>query len=259
MRNSSMTGLTGLALAAVLLLAGPALAFDHSHAPLDQLLRAHVREGLVNYGSLSADRAQMDAYVGSLAAVDGTELAEFSREEAMAFWINAYNALTLKVILDHVPVGSIRDIDGAWDAIQHDVAGRSLTLNEIEHQILRKLYADARLHMVLVCAARSCPKLHDGAFTPSNLNQRLDEASVGFVSDERRNRFDRDRNELAVSKIFEWYGSDFVGQYAAAGDGEDVHAAIRGFFATYLEEPAASSSDVTVTYLDYDWSLNGSW
>ncbi len=259
MRETIRWSIEGVALAAALWLAGPAQAFDHTHGALDQVLRAHVDAGSVRYGALAADRGPLDAYLDSLAVVGSGDVAGFSRAEAMAFWINAYNALTLKVILDHGPVASIRDIDGAWDGIRHDVAGRSLTLNEIEHQILRKHYPDARLHMVLVCAARSCPKLHAGAFTPANLEQRLDAASTGFVGDPERNRFDPGEGELAVSRIFEWYGADFIGQYAKAGNGDDAAAGIRGFFATYLDEPAAGAATVSVGYLDYDWSLNGSW
>lgn len=259
MRKTTRWSVEGIALAAALWLAGPAQAFDHTHATLDQVLRAHVAGGSVSYGALAADRGPLDGYLDTLAAIDSGDVAGFSREEAMSFWINAYNALTLKVILDHGPVDTIRDIDGAWDEIRHDVAGRPLTLNEIEHQILRKHYPDARLHMVLVCAARSCPKLHAGAFTPANLNQRLDAASTGFVADAQRNRFDPEAGELTVSRIFEWYGTDFIGEYAEAGHGEDASAGIRGFFATYLEEPAAGAAEVTVSYMDYDWSLNGSW
>jgi hypothetical protein len=259
MRNTIRWSIEGFALVAALWLAGAAQAFDHTHTPLDQVLQAHVSGGSVDYGSLATDRGALDAYLDTLADVGSGDVAGFSRQEAMAFWINAYNALTLKVILDHGQVASIRDIDGAWDGIRHDVAGRSLTLNEIEHQILRKHYPDARLHMVLVCAARSCPKLHAGAFTPTNLAQRLDAASTGFVRDSKRNRFDPEAGELTVSRIFEWYGTDFVGKYAEAGHGDDASAGIRGFFATYLDEPAAGAAEVTVSYMDYDWSLNGSW
>ena len=259
MRAVFRWSIEGVALMAALWLAGPAQAFDHTHATFDQVLRTYVSAGWVDYGKLTADRSGLDAYADSLAAVDGAEAAGFSRQEAMALWINAYNALTLKVMIDHGPVASIRDIDGAWDGIRHEVAGRSLTLNEIEHEILRKLYPDARLHMVLVCAARSCPKLYAGAFTPANLEQRLDAASSGFVTDDQRNVWTPSSGELKVSRIFEWYGSDFVGRYAAEGGGADAMAGIRGFFAAHLDDPAVGQSTVKVSYLDYDWSLNGSW
>ncbi len=259
MRDAIRWSFEGITLLAALWLAGPAHAFDHTHANFDQVLRTHVKGGWVAYGELAADRTGLDTYVDSLAAVDGAEVAGFSRAEAMALWINAYNALTLEVMIDHGPVASIRDIEGAWDGIRHDVAGRSLTLNEIEHEILRKLYPDARLHMVLVCAARSCPKLYAGAFTPANLEQRLDAASAGFVTDDQRNVWSASGGELEVSRIFEWYGGDFVDRYASKGGGDDATAGIRGFFAAYLDDPAVGQSTVKVSYLDYDWSLNGSW
>lgn len=234
-------------------------AFDHSHAALDQVLAQHVHAGWVSYGELAADSAALDGYLLSLAEISAVELSSFDRPQAMALWINAYNALTIRLILDHPDVASIRDIDGAWDSKHFTVAGRSLTLNAIEHDILRVEYPDARLHMVLVCAARSCPELLSDAFTADQLEAQLDAASRSFVADVTRNRFDPMSNTLHVSHIFEWYGGDFVSGYAERGGGSDHAAAIRGFFSVYLEHEAVASPDVGVEWLDYDWRLNGSW
>jgi len=243
-----------LALFVGLMASGVARAFDHSHSAFDQVLRTYVSDGRVAYGKLAADRAGLDGYLASLAAVEPAELEGFTREQAMAFWINAYNAATLRLIIDHRPAVGIRDIDGAWDRITFDLAGEKLTLNHVEHEILRKRYPDPRLHMVLVCAAKSCPKLASHAFTADTLEQRLDEAARAFARDTTRNRYEG--GVLYVSRIFEWYGGDFVPRFAPDGDDKD---AIRGFFAHYLDEPALAGSDTEIRYLDYDWSLNGTF
>jgi len=249
-----------VALAVGLGLAAPVnAAFDHSHAQLDRLLRAHVKAGSVNYGKLERARAELDAYVATLTAVSEEEATAFSRPQTKAFWINAYNALTLQLILDQRPKQSIRDIDGPWDKFHFKVAGREVSLNDIEHKILRPRYQDPRLHAVLVCAARSCPILESRAFTAKGLERRLDSASSRFAKDSSRNRFDAAGKTLHVSKIFEWYGDDFIARYAKLGGGSDKDAAIRGFLATELSTPAAAASDVQIRYLDYDWSLNGNW
>lgn len=233
--------------------------FDHGHLQFDSLLRKVVDDGQVRYGELAADRGSLDGYLATLASVTPEELAGFGREQRMALWINAYNASTLALILDNGPLGSIRDIEEPWDGPRFQVAGREVSLNHIEHEILRKQYPDARLHMVLVCAARSCPKLQSHAYVGDGLEAQMDEASRGFVQDGSRNRFDAEASVLHVSRIFEWYGGDFVAQYAQRGGGGDQQAAIRGFFSSYLSDEAVSSPDVRVEWLEYDWALNGSF
>jgi len=237
-----------------LMASGVARAFDHSHSAFDQVLRTYVSDGWVAYGKLAANRAGLDGYLTSLAAVEPAELQRFTREQAMAFWINAYNAATIRLILDHQPAVGIRDIDGAWDAITFDLAGQQVTLNHVEHEILRAEYPDPRLHVVLVCAAKSCPKLASHAVTADTLEQRLDEAARAFARDTTRNRYDG--SVLYVSHIFDWYGGDFVARFAPDGDEK---AAIRGFFAHYLEKPTLAGSDAEIRWLDYDWSLNGTF
>ncbi len=236
-----------------------AAGFDHRHALLDAVLRTHVSGGAVAYGALAADRGGLDSYLAGLAAVTPAELAGFEREQAMAFWINAYNAATLRLILDNGPLASIRDIEEPWDRPTFSLAGQQVTLNHIEHEILRKQYPDARLHMVLVCAARSCPDLRSSAYVAGKLEEQMDTASREFVGDGERNRFDAGARALHVSRIFEWYGGDFVSQYAERGGGGDEAAGIRGFFASHLANDAVASPDVTVHWLEYDWALNGSF
>ncbi len=237
----------------------PLTGFDHTHGAFDAVLQQVVSDGTVDYGALAGSRGALDGYLASLAAVSVDQLAGFEREQAMALWINAYNALTLALILDNGPLESIREIEEPWDRPKSTVAGRTLSLNQIEHEILRAQYPDARLHMVLVCAALSCPKLSSRAYAADRLEAQLDEASRGFAGDTARNRFDPDRGVLAVSRIFEWYGADFVKQYAERGGGDDEQAAIRGFFASHLPDESVVRRDLTIEWLEYDWALNGSF
>ncbi len=233
--------------------------FDQGHVLFDSVLRTYVAEGQVRYGDLAADRGGLDSYLAGLASVTPEELAAFDRPQAMAFWINAYNAATLALILDNGPLDSIRDIEEPWDRPTFSLAGQEVSLNHVEHEILRKQYPDARLHMVLVCAARSCPKLQSWAYVGASLETQMDEASRGFLTDIERNRFDAGGKVLHASRIFEWYGGDFVAQYAQRGGGGDEQAAIRGFFASYLSDEAVASPDVRIEWLEYDWALNGSF
>lgn len=225
--------------------------FDHTHAALNRLLAQHVNEGWVNYGTLDEQRHQLSAYAKSLAQAP---VQSFSRDQQLAFWINAYNAFTLQLILEHKPKRSIRDINGAWDKYRFTAGGRALTLNQIEHEIIRKQFNEPLIHMVLVCAAKSCPILESQAFTATDLRERLQQAARRFARDRSKNRYLPKEKKLVVSKIFEWYGDDFVSRYAAGGNKLD---AIRGYFSTFLNEPLPS--DLSVTYGDYDWRLNGTW
>ncbi len=248
-----------LAVALLLTTVAGAAPFDHDHARWDAVLQAHVEDGWVQYGAIRDDPAELDTYLASLAAVKPEELAGFSREQAMALWINAYNALTVATLVRRGPVDSIRDIDGVWSAIEHDVAGQRVTLDHVEHQILRERYPDPWLHVALVCGARSCPILEDRAYTAANLQPMMARAAKRFAHDEERNRWDPETRTLRVSRIFEWFGADFVARYAAVVGGDDETAAIRGFFAAHLVDPDIAGEEVRVEYLDYDWQLNGSW
>ncbi len=155
-------------------LAGEGAAFDHG--AFDALLGAHVSASGVDYGGLAGQRAALDAYVGTL---PGVELDGFGRSEQMAFWINAYNALTLTLILDNYPLASIRDLDDGnpWEAHSWTVAGRSVTLNAIEHEILRPM-GDPRIHAAVNCASKGCPPLASDAFTGAGLGAQLDVAEL---------------------------------------------------------------------------------
>jgi len=228
------------------ILANVALALDI--AAYQGVLQRHVdAAGRVNYAALQDDAA-LDAFTDALAA------AEEPTDPAarMAFWINAYNALTLDLIADNYPLSSIRELDGGdpWSARMFTVAGQPVTLNHIEHQILRPL-GDARVHAALNCASRGCPPLPPAPFASDQLDAQLNDAAQRWVRTNGVN-VDVSANTLQISKIFDWYGEDFV------RDGEPKERAAASFAATYLPEHAAflAAGGYTTSYMSYDWGLN---
>ncbi len=210
-----------------------------SHQLWDQLLQQFVRAtGRVDYQGLKSAEAKLDKYLAQLAAHVPT--SEWGRAATMAYWINAYNAFTVKLILDHYPVKSIRDIHrgNPWDVKWIELGGKKYSLNQIEHDILRKRFQDARIHFAVNCAARSCPPLYNRAFTAENLESVLEQRAAAFINDPKYNRIRADRAEL--SKIFEWYRQDFG----------DLVAYINRYSKVKLQPGAR------ITFLEYDWQLN---
>ena len=171
----------------------------------------------------------------------------------MAFWVNVYNIFTLKLITDNWPVKSIMDLDGGkvWDRKWITIEGSTYSLNQIENDIIRPM-GDARIHFALVCAAKSCPPLRSEAYTADRLNEQLDDQGQTFIGNKKLNRFSSSDQRAKVSKIFEWYGADFG----------STSADLIRFLAPYAPASARSSmkaapSGWKVSYLNYDWSING--
>lgn len=229
--------------------ANAARAFDH--APFDRILKDHVSEGRVDYAALKHD-ARLGSYLDALAAADVAALG--TRNEQLAFWINAYNAYTLKLIVDHYPVKSIRDIphpevESSWDLPLARVAGRQLSLNAIEHTILRGELKEPRIHYAVVCAAVSCPPLRTEAFVAERLDAQLRDQAERFLA--TWNRFDPQTRRAEISQIFKWFASDFGGEPAS------VLRALAPYAPARVQASLAADADRwTVTYLDYDWALN---
>jgi hypothetical protein len=234
-----------------------AATFDHRYSAYTRVLKNYVKDGWVQYRKLKIGRKDLDVYVHDMATLKNRELQSFSKTQAKAFWINAYNALTLKLIIDHDPVSSIRSIEGAWDKEHFKVAGKKRSLSTIEHKILRKTYADPLVHSVLVCAAKSCPVLENTPFLPNDLKARLENASSRFAKSKTRNHYDTATNTLRASKILEWYGQDFVQNFATKNASKPKQSAVIAFLNSYGSGGIAQ--DATLQWMDYDWSLNGSW
>jgi hypothetical protein len=215
-----------------------------------QLLAAHVHAGVVDYAGLKVEEAKLDAY---LAVLERTGPATLDLEERKAFYINAYNAWTLKLILTGYPgVKSIKDLgglfSGPWSRQLVRIAGKVLTLDEVEHGILRKPpFTDPRIHFAVNCASKSCPPLRSVPYVGERLDEQLDQAAHDFINAAGSVVVNGDL--VWVSKIFDWYGADFgdapldfVRRYARDG---------------LLEKLDALGSQARVRFLEYDWSLNG--
>jgi hypothetical protein len=231
--------------------------FDHS--AFDALLKKYVKGDRVDYAALKKGREPLDAYVGRLAALPAADLAAMPRADRFAFWIDAYNALTLQTIVDHYPIraglalnpwpkNSIRQIDGAWTA-QHTVASRSVSLDDIENKILRPEFKDPRVHAAINCASLGCPPLRAEAFTGEKLQAQLDDNFERFLADRRRNVIDPGGEGLKISQIFDWFKDDFGG---AAG----VLDFLRKHAPEGVRAKLAGVKPAAIHYLDYDWTLN---
>ena len=254
--------------------AGPTrAAFDHGG--LDAILKARVdAEGRVDYRGLKGDRAALDAYVARLGRVAPETLNGWSRADQMAFYLNAYNAITFQVVIDHYPpkgLGlifprlSIRNIPGVWDKIRTPVAGAELTLNEIEHEILRPRFKDARVHAAIVCASIGCPILRNEAYVGARLEEQLEDAARRFARHPEKNAVDPRRRIVTISPIFDWFKEDFESYAEQAptlkgrrGDAGRWAGAL-GFLIRYGDPAHADflrGGDYRVRLGDYDWSLN---
>lgn len=235
-----------LVLFAVLGLSSTASARDVvDPGPFDALLKKYVdANGGVAYAKWKGDekdRAALDAYVASIGAakVKGSDAAK------LAFYINAYNALTLKSIIDLYPIESVMKVDGFFKKKKHRVAGRDVTLDELEHQIIRKQFSEPRIHFVLVCGAKSCPPLRRQAATEKNLETLLESSTKRFVPRATKLRKD---GSVTTSKLFEWFAEDFVKK-----DGS-----VAKFLARYVpeHEKVLLGDGARIRFSEYSWKLN---
>jgi hypothetical protein len=224
------------------------------HAPFTELLKRVVRpSGAVEYAALA--RQADTALVPYLHRLATAQPSDWSPRARLAFWINAYNAHTLKLIVDHYPVASIQDIAGPSEGktpFQRPVgrvADTVRTLDDIEHEIIRERFDDPRIHFALVCAAASCPRLRREAYVGPRLNAQLDAQARHFLHDDQKNRIPADGGTIALSRLLKWYGSDFGPTPAA------IQAELAPYFDGAVRDSLAQGA-YEVRFLPYDWSLN---
>jgi len=243
---------------ALCLLSGVAQAtcnsVDHSHEQWSAILRWWVAGGRVDYAGLQREgQPALDAYLATLSGACGADYERWTRAERIAFWVNAYNAFTVRLILDHYPIASIRKIGWLPGAAfrqrfipMDGLKGGPISLDDIENGTLRSAFREPRIHFALVCASRSCPVLRGDAYRGADLDRQLDEQARAFLRDPAKNRVDPINRTLFLSSIFKWFRGDFE---AASGS-------LPAYVARYIDAGTAPVADYDVEFLDYDWSLN---
>lgn len=209
------------------------------HYKFNKLLQTHVSDkGEVNYKGLKSDVKSLREYISSLN--DNMPNAEWNDQDKLAYWINAYNAITIDLIIRNYPIKSIKDIKDPWKQRYWKLGEKWYNLDEIEHQIIRKM-GEPRIHFALVCAAKSCPKLYNKAFTAFELEKDLTKLTEEFLADESKNNISQ--KSLRLSKIFKWFAKDFK------QDGSLID-----FLNTYSE--VNISNKAKKSFKDYNWNLN---
>lgn len=216
----------------------PAPQLDHG--PWNSLLKSNVSSsGVVDYAAFKRKKSELEAYLKHLEAF--SPQSGWSNDKKLAYWINLYNAWTVKTIIDNYPVASITDIDGGktWNVKRVKSGGKTYSLDEVENKIIRPRFNDARIHFAVNCAAKSCPPLMNKAWTASSLNRDLDKMTKSFINDSKHNTIAKDK--VVLSKIFEWYAVDF------------------GDLIPYLNKYSnvQINKNAKIEYHEYDWKLNG--
>lgn len=240
------------------------------HAPFDQLLDLNVRDGLVYYRALKSERGRLDRYVASL-NVPATTVEAWSRDEKLAFWLNAYNALVLQTVIGGYPIrgkfpdyppSSVRQIPGAFERTKHRVAGRTLTLDEIEKNVLPE-FKEPRAYLALGRGAVGSGRLRSEAYTAARLSAQLAAMQAEMVTQQEMVRIDRLNNRMSVTPIISWHEAEFVATYDR-GDGafagrSAIERAILSFVMPHLlrlEREFAAKNAFQIAFHPFDWRLN---
>lgn len=236
---------------------------DREYELYGEVLATYVNDnGDVDYIGLQENRQQLDEFLAAMARVSDETYNSWSEAEQIAFWINAYNAFTLVSIINQSPIkDSIKDIPGVWRFNEHAVQGQSITLDHMEHQILRVDFNEPRLHAAIVCAAVSCPPLRNEPFTGAALDTQLDDQVMKFLAKPDGFAIDQSAGVVSLSKIFDWFGSDWNATYAteAGFAGSEVQKSVLNFVSNYVSEEEAAylqEGNYNIRYFDYSWALN---
>ncbi|WP_210413602.1 DUF547 domain-containing protein [Leptospira ilyithenensis] len=228
--------------------------FDQTHKTWDALLKKHVSGGLVNYKGFQQDSQTLNGYLDTLSKVSEADYSKFNAPGKLAFLINAYNAFTVRLILDHYPLKSITDIGSPFSSLNlargtpwkkefFQLLGKTRTLDWIEHEKLRKDFKEPRIHFAIVCASIGCPSLRSEAFIEKSLETQLQEAKVGFLQNPSKNSYDKTKNLLKLSQIFNWFQDDFTK---------------KSTLIEFLQDGFKDKirADALIEYNDYSWKLN---
>ena len=214
-------------------------AQDIDHSLWTKILQEHVSDnGNVNYKSIKANKIELDHYLHQLS--ENSPKDTWSKNELLAYWINTYNAFTIKLIIDNYPINSIKDLKSPWDKKFIKIGNKLVSLNYIEHDVLRKM-KEPRIHFAIVCASYSCPKLLNKAYESSILEEQLTTATTSFLTDTSKNNISK--NEVQLSKVFKWFDKDFL-----------TVGTLTDFLNNYSVETI--SKNAKIGYKNYNWDLN---
>lgn len=221
-------------------------SIDHSYKNYDLFLKKYVSNGKVDYKSILEDKS-FDSILNEFSSVSIAEYNTFKEEEKISFLINSYNAFTIKLILNHYPIKSIRKIGifplAAWREEFFNLLGKDRSLGWIEHEKLRKDFNEPRIHFAIVCASIGCPILIPEAYTSKKLENQLQTVRNNFLNDKTKNRFDKEKNTLYISEIFKWFEKDFTKQ-----------TTIPEYISESLKKEIPENVEIEYTF--YDWNLN---
>lgn len=242
-----------------LLISTKVLAFDQAHKSFDKLLKETVSykgsQSLVDYKKIKKNPAALNSYLDSLSTVKKEEFDSWTAGNKLAFLINAYNAFTIKLIVDNYPTKSIKDLGSflksPWKKEFFKLFGKSTHLDGIEHDMIRKKFDEPRIHFSVVCASIGCPPLHNFAFTGNGLEKQLKAATKAFLMDTNKNSYNPKKKKLRISKIFKWYGDDFNKKYGS----------YLKFISTRITkdkeaQKLIAKDEISSSWNSYDWNLN---
>jgi len=249
--------------------------FDQNHTIFNNLLKENVHDAKVNYEAFLISE-EFDNYLISLNNISKEQYESWTENQRLAFWINAYNAFTIKAIINNYPIqrsftftgifyapkNSILQIPGVWKKLQFKAVGKNVTLDHIEHGIIRKEFNEPRIHVAIVCASIGCPDLRNEAYTAEKIDSQLIDASRNFVNNESKGVvIDKEKGRVKVSKIFKWFGEDFYNNYGSKqlSSKSRKENGARSFVAEYINEDDKNyilNGEYKLSYMSYDWSLN---
>lgn len=225
-------------------------AFDHTHEQFSKVLKNNTKDVagqvLVNYKQLKKHPEELLAYIDQMEDLSKDEFKAFSRNQKLAFWINAYNAYTLQIVIKNYPIESIKDIgslfSSTWNKKFINLMGKEMSLDDIEHQTIRKEFKEPRIHFAVNCASLGCPSLLQEAYNHEHLNAQLDLAAKHFLTNKTKNYYNKTEKVFYLSKIFNWYGADFNAKY-------------KGYL-SYVRRYIKAPKNTPVEWNEYNWELN---
>lgn len=225
-------------------------AFDQTHADWNQLVSKHVKPTGVDYPAFQKEHDTLKDYLKGLSTVSRTDFNQWKGVDQLSFLINLYNAATVDLVLKNYPIKSFKDEvggkEGPWKLPFIEALGKTYTLDQVEHELIRKNFNEPRIHFAVNCASGGCPPLRNEAFTGENLETQLEEQTQAFLNDTKNNRLSG--KTLELSPIFDWFKEDFIKKTGS----------VESFVNPYFKNSSIKKGSVTIKYSHYDWNLNQS-